>query len=474
MKKALKLSVIGLLATSMALPFAACGDTGGGAVYTDPAEKAEITFYVWDELAKFEDLSAQFKQIYPNWTVKVNEVAGDYFDNLKAYFGADAAPDIFYIEQGEIRQFLADDLVLNLSPYLKDSEVLSESDLWSANDGYRYNAESGKLGEGDLYAFNKDITSDFCMVYNKSHIDEYDRTHTAPLKDVIGYPVEEGTAYPSESVPMTWEQNERMCRELAKFDGKGNLLRYGTVFDYLPWKHVMEWVQMTGSSLFSEDGKTFNADDPNVIAAFQHLTNYQFGENKSAVPLDVNSTGSAVGFKNGDVSVVWYGRYAWQAYNWYNCNFEIGVAPPPVPTADSPAYSACTPVGLAVKSNSRYPYVAYKFLEFVMTTGAVQTIKSGNTFNLPGNKTIASSDSFLNVEDATQRKLNNYFYEMTSKAQPIVYSPYIDTSSMIAIFGLEYGKTWDSTASSRLSAKDALGNCKTKIEAHIKKYLERL
>ena len=109
-----------------------------------------------------------------------------------------------------------------------------------------------------------------------------------------------------------------------------------------------------------------------------------------------------------------------------------------------------------------------------MTTGAVQTIKSGTTYNLPGNKTIASGDSFLNVEDATQRKLNNYFYEMTLNAKPIVYSPFIDTSSMIAIFGLEYGKTWDSSASSRLSAEEALQNCKTKIEAHIKKYLERL
>lgn len=148
------------MAASMALPFGACGEANEGSRYTDPDETAEITFYVWDELTKFEDLSVQFKNIYPNWTVKVREIAGDYFNNLKAYFGADAAPDIFYIEQGEIQQFLADDLILNLSPYLEESTTLSESDLWSANDGYRYDPKSGKLGEGDLYAFNKDITSD--------------------------------------------------------------------------------------------------------------------------------------------------------------------------------------------------------------------------------------------------------------------------------------------------------------------------
>ena len=450
------------------------GGGNGGNEETDISESAQINFYVWDELEKFENLAESFGQVYPNWTVDVELIAGDYFNNLKSYFGAGNAPDLFYIEQGEIQQFLVDDLVLNLSPYLEESELLAEEDLWAANDGYRYDAETGTLGEGDLYAFCKDITSDFVMVYNKSHIDEYDATHSTPLKDVVGYPVEEGTNYPSESEPMTWAQNELFCHELAQFDGSGNLVRYGTLFDYSPWVHVMEWVQQTGSSLFSEDGKTFNGEDPNVIAAFQHLTNYQFGEMKSAVPLDVNSISSGQGFKNGDVSVVWYGRWAWQAYGWYDATFDIGVAPPPMPQADMEPYSATSPVGIAIKSDTQYPYVAYKFLEFILTTGSMQTVRSGDTYNLPGNRTIASGDAFLQTDDEQQRELNNYFFNITSNAKTLRYSPYIDTSSMTRIFGLEYGKTWDSNASSRLSASEALLRCKSSIDQQIKNFLERL
>ena len=474
-RKVFFLALAALLVPCLTLTGCNRGGGGGNGGYeeTDVSEEAEISFYVWDEYAKFNSLADSFHEVYPNWTVNVELIAGDYFNNLKSYFGAGTAPDLFYIEQGEIQQFLVDDLILDLTPYIERSELLSGEDLWNANDGYRYDAEKGMLGEGDLYALCTDITSEFVMVYNKSHIDEYDASHDTPLKDLVGYPVEEGTNYPSETVPMTWAQNELFCHELARFDNTGNLIRYGTLFDYNPWVHVMEWVQQTGSSLFSEDGQTFNGEDPNVIAAFQHLTNYQFGDLKSAVPLDVNSISSGQGFKNGDVSVVWYGRWAWQAYGWYDASFEIGLAPPPMPQAGMEPYSATSPVGISIKSDTEYPFVAYKFLEFVLTTGSMQTVRSGETYNLPGNRTIASSDAFLETDDAQQRELNNYFFDITSEAQTLRYSPYIDTSSMTRIFGLEYGKTWDSNASTRLSASAALLNCKVSIEQQIENFMER-
>lgn len=439
----------------------------------DPNQKAEIVFYVYDQASVYREMAEQFMDIYPNWTVEVQEAKSNFFDNLKIYFGAGNEPDMFFMEPGEISGFLLDDQLLNLSPYLENSTELSEEDLWNANDGYRYDKETQLLGSGDYYAFAKDLSADFMMIYNKSHIDEYDATHEKSLAEKIGYPTEGDTGYPSESIPMSWEQNVKMCRELATFDEHGNLVRYGTIFDYIPWRHIMEWVQMGGGSLFSEDGTTFLADDPAVISAFQHMTDYQYGEYKSTVPFDTNSLTGGYSFKNGDISVVWNGRWAWQAYNWYDANFEIGVAPPPTPEGGGKIYNSTTFVGIAISKTSKYPGVAYKFLEYVMTAGSMLTVKNGSVYNIPGNKTIASGTDYLNPSDPVKKELNNYFYNMTLNAKPLVYSSYIDKGTMEGIFGREYGKTWMTSGGKVMSVEDALLNCKTAIEEVIENNLKR-
>ena len=442
-------------------------------IHADPNKKAEIKFYVWDNASEYRVLAEQFKTIYPNWTVIVQENKANYFDNLKTYFGADIAPDMFYMESGEIAPFIMDGSLLNLSLYLDHGTDLTESNLWDANIGYKYNNENDRLGDpnGNYYAFAKDLSADFLMIYNKSHIDEYNAENTQTLSELIGYPTDDDV-YPSDSVPMTWEQSLEMTKALAKFDDKGNLVRYGTVFDYLPWRHVMEWVQSQGASFFSEDGKTFNATDERVIAAFQHLTNYQFGENKSAVPLDINSVSSGYGFKSGSVSIVWSGRWAFKAYDWVNASFEIGIAPPPVRESSIGVYNTTNYVGISINKYSAHPEVAYKFLEFLLTSGVRQQIKNGRSFNVPGNYSIAASDVYLDVSDEKERRLNNYFFEMTKDAEPLKFSQYIDTTTMEGIFGLWYGKTWDSS-STPLSAEEALLKCKEAIEKQIQLNISR-
>ena len=69
------------------------------------------------------------------------------------------------------------------------------------------------------------------MVYNKNHIDEYNSTHEVSLYDLIKYPSDD-KIYPSETIPMSWEQNEMFCHYLSKFDDNGNLLEeFNTMTD---------------------------------------------------------------------------------------------------------------------------------------------------------------------------------------------------------------------------------------------------
>ncbi|MBQ8885654.1 MAG: extracellular solute-binding protein [Clostridia bacterium] len=400
-----------------------------------------ITYYLWgsrEEIAMAQQLADDFELLHPEWKVEVQPSNGIYYDNLKTYFGGGNAPDLFYMEGGMIEGFIKDGLLLELDEYLEKGENLDKSDLWELNDSYRYDSANGKMGSGKLYAVIKDLTPDFMMIYNKKHIEKYNEENAVSLAEAVGYPTDESGVYPSADVPMSWAQCTKMCRLLTKFDSNGDITRYGTTLDQVPWKHVMEWIQMGGDTLFTEDMHYLNVGSDAVKSAFEYFISFQSGDTKSAASV-TNSEGGGEGFKNGEISVVWNGRWAFESYGWYDVNFEIGVAPPPTPNGGGEAYCATTMISHAISAQSKNPDIAYAFLEYYMTAGMKEYVRTG--YNIPGNKTIAYGD-FLNVDDAYHKQLNNYFIKYLEKASPLTYNFYIDQSRVESILGDYIPRVW--------------------------------
>ena len=458
MKKGLAVVLSGLMACSCLLAAGCTGRTGGDNT---------IVYYMWGSTQEVETarrLAADFEVMYPDWHVEVQQSSGNYYDNLKTYFGGGNAPDLFFMEGGMIESFIQDGLLLNLQPYIEASEVFTEDNLWDANDYYRYNAQTNRMGSGDLYAVVKDLTPDFMMIYNKDHIDAYNEENDVSLAETVGYPTDESGVYPSDSVAMTWEQCTQMCHLLTKFDGSGRITRYGTTLDQVPWKHVMEWIQMGGDTLFTEDMRQLNTSSQAVIDAFEYFVAFQSGDTQSAAPVASGSIGGGEGFKNGDISVVWNGRWAWQSYGWYDVNFEIGVAPPPTPDGGDDIYCATTMISHAISATSEHPEIAWAFLEYYMTAGMREYVQTG--FNIPGNKTIAYND-FLNVSDPYQKELNEYFIKYLEIASPLTFSFYIDQSRVETILGDYIPRVWASSANDRLPLADALAEAAREINAVI-------
>ena len=444
------------------LTFGACGNKGG---------KKEITYYMWgsqEEIATAEQLAEDFELLYPEYHVKVQPSNGDYYDNLMTYFGGGNEPDIFMMEGGMIEFYIKDGLLLPLDEYLNKGERLTKNDLWELNDNYRYNEETNRMGSGTLYAIIKDLTPDFMMIYNKKHIDKYNEDNAVSLAEEVGYPTDATGIYPSDTIPMTWAQCTKMCRLLTKFDSNGNITRYGTTLDQVPWKHVMEWIQMGGDTLFTEDMKHLNVNSQAVKDAFQYFINFQHGDTKSAATVASGSVGGGEGFKNGDISVVWNGRWAFQSYDWYNVNFDIGIAPPPTPNGGEDIYCATAMIAHSISATSKHPEVAYKFLEYYMTTGMKAYVQTG--YNIPGNKTIAYSD-FLNVADAYQKQLNNYFVNYIEKASPFTFNFYIDQSRVEEILGDYIPRVWADKDSLSLTA--ALNAAASEINTVISRELAK-
>ncbi len=445
MKKFFTGALAGIL-TAGCLGAAACGGRD---------KNNAIVYYMWGSAKEVETaqrLAADFELIYPDWHVDVQPSSGNYYDNLKTYFGGGNAPDLFFMEGGMIEGFIKDGLLLELDPYLEKSEVFTREDMWSVNDYYRYDESTNRMGSGVLYAVIKDLTPDFMMIYNKKHIDKFNENHDVSLAEQVGYPTDDGV-YPATDVSMSWAQCLNMCRLLTKFDANGNISRYGTTLDQVPWKHVMEWIQMGGETLFTEDMDRLNIGAQAVIDAFEYFVALQSGDTQSAAPVASNSIGGGEGFKNGDISVVWNGRWAFQSYGWYDVNFDIGVAPPPTPKGGADTYCATTMISHAVSAQSKHPEIAYAFLEYYMTAGMREYVQTG--YNIPGNKTIAY-DSFLNVEDAYQKSLNQYFIKYLEKASPLTYNFYIDQSRVESILGDYIPRVWAKNDKDRLTLSQAL------------------
>lgn len=477
MKKVILRTLSAVLALASVFSIVSCG--GGG------KSENTIRYYIWGnekDTMIVNKIIDGFEAVYPEYNVELEVSAGasaSYFNNLQTYFGGGEAPDVFMIRGGVIESYIKNEMLLDLTPYIQaENGVFKESDLWELNDIYRSKGD-GIMGEGNLYAVIKDWSPDFTMIYNKNLIEKYNQDqspYTAAVKganagktlqEVVGYPSDDGV-FPSSKIAMSWAQSEKMCHELTVMkDGK--FVVYGTTMEQ-KLHQIRQWTQQQGVSLFAEDHSKFIYDSEELEKATQHYVNYQYGALKSCVPTNESSTSGTASFKNGDTAVIWNGRWAFTSYNWYDANFDIGLAPPPMPEAgktEADNYATSLGIAHAVSADSKAPDVAWKFIEYYMTAGQLLTIEDG--FNIPGNKSIANNQ-FLSVEDEQQRKINEWFVWMGGYSHGLEFNPHIDSSRMDGILAAYIPRIWASTQG--LSLQTALEKAGKEINSYISQSLK--
>lgn len=442
------------------LTLVACGNNSG-------PKRDHLVFSVWGssaEVANYEKIAKAYEE-QGGMQVKVVPATGDYYDSLNISFSSkNNAPDLFFTESGEFIANLASSKIMNLQPYIDsgalDVATLSNTDgkiqLWDVNDAYRYDGE--EIGKGDYYALIKDWSPDFILWYNKSHIDEYNSENSLNPGDA-GY-----MEYPDKNIPMTWDEFLDMSYKLRKTN------RYGTMLDRVPYKHLMEWIQMTGSSTWDSENKHFNANDPNVLKAFQFFVDLQVGPKASSPVVGPTGVGSGEAFANGNLSFAFFGNWAYSEYAWDSVGFEIGYCPSPVPaktdgselTAADTYAGSCGMVSLGIYKNTSNPDDAVDFLNFYMTYGNEYMASKG--FNIPGNKKVANSETFMYPENSEVGAINRYFLNIANTyTHPIVYNNYINQLTFENIIG-KYMSTYLSNPTG-----DTLQNVLNKIADDVKR-----
>ena len=403
-------------------------------------KRGYVLFNVWgsaEEVSYYEEIAENFME-ETGIKVTVKPSTSSYYNELNiALSSPSTAPDIFWTESGQFTAQLATGKLLNLSPYLEDGTIDIQTEnnpegklvLWDNNSIYQYDGE--KYGEGDYYALIKDWTADFVLWYNKSIIDDYN--------DMYGYE-EDDDEYiymPKKGeAPLSWAQFLDYSYRLNNYSNKktGVTVTSGTMLDRVPYKHVFEWIQMTGSSVWDESGKYLNWEDKNVQKAFQFFVDLQVGDKKSSPLCTVNSAiESGDAFASKKIPFCFFGNWAYTSYNWadyFNTdvdNPEIGYTYPPVPDANPDETdikaSCASAVGLAVYNKSTMKTEAVKFLNYYMTEG--QKILADKGFNVPGNKLVAENE-FQSSSDEFTSQLNEFFFDLADNyTETITYNEYV-------------------------------------------------
>ncbi len=392
---------------------------------------AESTTYNEILYQLIDEFNAQIKD--EGYRIQIEVPGGEYYQSLGNKFAAGRAPDIFMMESGYFKAYSKH--LLSLDSYLESSSVLSKDDLWDLNDTFSEN--------GEIKALIKDFSPDFMLIYNKTMLNNYNKANPDNAIEI------------SETEPLTWEEFYEISSRISAWAG----VEYGTSLGFEGIKHLHEFVQMTGSNMYTSDYKGINISDPNVREAFsfycalqkdnatEFQNYYALNKNSGRAPGSYTSgsnTSEQELFKHQRTFSIFNGLYSFAAYDFYNTTFEVGIAPSPVMNEGDECYStASAMVSHAISANSKYKDIAWRWLEFYQTEGLKRFAQIG--FNIPGNKTIAGSDYFLKNDNPEVEAVTNYFYNYVSKGavHATEYNSNIAFSRISTCFTIHMSKYFD-------------------------------
>lgn len=499
--KLLKKCALVMAVFLLALPFAACSSQERKLPGWVEGKK-NLVFYVYDQIEYYNQICKDFNEKYAedNVNVVTLKAADSYYGDLMNSYVSKQTPDIVFMEIGNILPFLNGNSILlePLDEYLADETLSADGmnfgveDLWPANDGYRYNAETKVLDpdkNNPIYAVIKDFSADFPVSYSMDLMleatayeneDEILPTYTADgqliqtvkkktVRDKLlkanslaeGYPVEFAEGESPLDYTLTWTEFNAFALAM-KHAGANN----GVVLDASPDLQIQQWIAMNGESLFDEDGMCKDiVNTPEIRAAFDNFKILQDAQLPDSPTRWIN--GSAPGYQqfmnalNGSLSSATastcYGRWAYSQFGWDKKLDKIGYCAPPLPDdydyESGNMYSAVGgAMGLAITSPCKYKDEAWKFIEYFMTTVQEEACLSG--FNISGNKTIAE-EVFLNTPGASDEynRLNSFFYNLSMNSETLPQNRYLTQEDvkkwmwyhLSGYFFQTSGRTWEET-----------------------------
>ncbi|MRX43822.1 extracellular solute-binding protein [Agromyces sp. Q22] len=232
-------------AGAMTVGLAACSGGGGG------ADEDTVVWSTWgtpEELTRFEEFNEEFMQRHPDITVELQPVAsyGDYHSKLLAQLTSGTAPDVFYIGDDKIGQFVDAGVLLPLTDLMESDASLTDPDDFFP--GLFGAAET----DGEIYAAPNDSNPDVLW---------YD------MQALEAAGITEDPATLAENGEWTTEKYLEMNDALAEAGLVGSMF-----WNY--WATHYSWISAQGGTAYDESGTFVGNDDTATVDAVETLGDY--------------------------------------------------------------------------------------------------------------------------------------------------------------------------------------------------------
>lgn len=232
-------------ASAVMIGLAACSG-GGGA-----SDANTVVWSTWgtpEELTRFEEFNDEFMKRHPDITVELQPVASyaDYHSKLLAQLTSNTAPDVFYIGDDKIGQFVDAKVLAPLTKLMEsDASETKPDDFFPGLFGA---AEQ----DGEIFAAPNDSNPDVLW---------YDTQALAAAG------ITEDPATLAENGEWTTEKYLEMNDKLAAAGLTGSMF-----WNY--WATHYSWISSQGGTAYDESGAFVGNDDATTVDAVDTLGRY--------------------------------------------------------------------------------------------------------------------------------------------------------------------------------------------------------
>jgi multiple sugar transport system substrate-binding protein len=343
---------------------------------------------------------SDFEAKNPGITVKI--IATDA-TRLNTMLAAGNPPDIAVGGAVGSANINARGLATDLTPYLKKSTVLKESDLQPINDSFRWDGK--KSGTGPLYGIVKDWSQDNTLWYNTA------------LFDKANVP------YLSDTEPTSYDNLLNIAKQLTVQEG-GKTTTYGLGLEWA-WSlygPMAAMVTEQGGHLYNDD---LSKIDFNSDAAQRAFSWYVDFAQAGVGPTSLNPLADG-----SDYSTVAAGRMAIsQDGYWFGGNFAAADSLPtmrmaPAPTmGDKPTALSYSGQGWWIPAKAKHKDAAWKLMEYYMA-GPPAVARAESGWGIPSLKSLMSK---MPQKLPYQKDAYAVVQNENKHVVPLPDSPYIST-----------------------------------------------
>ncbi len=389
LEKAAKAGIVfGLSASGL---LAACSPSSIGTGTSDSgdggaAKKVKLVFARWgngQDKKEWDQVLQGFRDANPNIDVELLYVPGDswggYFNKLSTMIAGGQPPDVAHIAIEGTQLFVAKDMALDLSPFMKNDPVENLEDIHPR-------LQEAFIVDGKYYG----------LTFTWNNMVTYFNTK---MLEEAGLPVPKPD----------WSGNEFLdyCKALTR-ERDGQKV-YGFIVPS-GWFLIEAWLYNNGSAILSDDMKTCTLNDPKNVEMFQLFHDLIYKYKYSPTPSEVGAMGDP--FLTQHVAMHSAGRWVVKGYVDQKFNdFDIQYIPKF--QTQQTIYGVD---GFPILKASKHPEEAWKLVKYLNGAGPQKALATAAS--IPSRKAVADE-----VIPQLPPKNGDIFYKSAETARPVQAPP---------------------------------------------------